>query len=79
MLFGYLNLRLALGLILFKLIAELFFFIPVLRFLRSPLHLPAFITLQFIYPYYVVAIGLLANVAGYRWKGRGYNSSKSPY
>lgn len=79
MLFGYLNLRLALGLILFKLIAELFFFIPVLRFLRSPLHLPAFITLQFIYPYYVVAIGLLANVAGYQWKGRGYNSSKSPY
>lgn len=78
-LFDYLDIQLGLSLLLIKALAEWLFFIPVLKLLRLPFNLPAFITLQFIYPYYVVAIGLLANVVGYQWKGRGYNSSKSPY
>ncbi|GCC51699.1 glycosyl transferase family 2 [Chryseotalea sanaruensis] len=79
MYFGYLNINLGLSLILIKAAVEWFFFIPVLRLLRLPINLAAFITLQFIYPYYVVTIGLLANVVGYQWKGRGYNSSKSAH
>jgi poly-beta-1,6-N-acetyl-D-glucosamine synthase len=78
-LFDYLDMQLGLSLLLIKALAEWLFFIPVLNWLRLPFNVPAFITLQFIYPYYVVAIGLLANVVGYQWKGRGYNSSKSPH
>lgn len=79
MLFGYLNINLGLTLLLIKALAEWLFFIPVLNLLRLHFNLPAFIALQFIYPYYVVAIGLLANVVNYQWKGRGYNSSKSAH
>jgi biofilm PGA synthesis N-glycosyltransferase PgaC len=79
MCFGYLSITLGLSLLLIKAVVEWFFFIPVLRLLRLPFNLAAFIALQFIYPYYVVAIGLLANVVGYQWKGRGYNSSKSAH
>lgn len=79
MLFDYLDVQLGLSLLLIKALAEWLFFLPVLNLLRLPFNLPAFIVLQFIYPYYVVAIGLLANVSAYQWKGRGYNSSKSPY
>ncbi len=78
-LFNYLDVQLGLSLLFIKALAEWLFFIPVLNLLRLPFNLPAFITLQFIYPYYVVGIGLLANVSAYQWKGRGYNSSKSPY
>jgi cellulose synthase/poly-beta-1,6-N-acetylglucosamine synthase-like glycosyltransferase len=79
MLAGYLDVSLFVGLFLVKAIGEYYFFVPVLRQLQVPFNLPAFITLQFIYPYYVTTIGLLANVVGYQWKGRGYKSSKYPY
>jgi poly-beta-1,6-N-acetyl-D-glucosamine synthase len=79
MLSGHLDVRLGIGLLIIKAVGEYYFFVPVLRQLHVPFNLPAFITLQFIYPYYVTTIGLLANVAGYQWKGRGYKSSKYPY
>jgi cellulose synthase/poly-beta-1,6-N-acetylglucosamine synthase-like glycosyltransferase len=79
MLSGYLDVWLGLSLCLVKAAGEYYFFAPVLRQLQVPFNLPAFVTLQFIYPYYVTTIGLLANVVGYQWKGRGYKSSKYPY
>lgn len=79
MLLGYISLKLGIALLILKAGAEWLFFIPVLRQLKQSFNLLAFTVLQFIYPYYVVGIGLLANVMGYRWKGRRYKSSKSPY
>lgn len=79
MLAGYLDAWLFVGLFLAKAVGEYYFFAPVLRQIQVPFNWPAFIILQFIYPYYVTTIGLLANVAGYQWKGRGYKSSKYPY
>lgn len=76
---GYLDAWLFVALFLAKAVGEYYFFAPVLRQIQVLFNLPAFITLQFIYPYYVTTIGLLANVAGYQWKGRGYKSSKYPY
>ncbi|HEX5169195.1 MAG TPA: glycosyltransferase [Cyclobacteriaceae bacterium] len=42
----------------------------VMRFLNSPWSWSAFIILQFIYPFYVVSIGVLANLKSPIWKGR---------
>ncbi len=74
---GWLSWPLGLALLTLKALGEAIFFLPVLRYLRINFYVPAFLFLQFIYPLYVVGIGLLANALGYRWKGRRYGSSQS--
>ncbi|MCB0487412.1 MAG: glycosyltransferase [Cyclobacteriaceae bacterium] len=68
--FNWLPVRLSIGLILTKLLFEMIVLIPVHRFTRANWHHVAFIVLQFVYPLYVLAIGLASMVSGYRWKGR---------
>jgi poly-beta-1,6-N-acetyl-D-glucosamine synthase len=45
------------------------------RFLKISLHPGVFLSLQLIYPLYVVYIGITANFFNYSWKGREYSHS----
>ncbi|MGE0590206.1 MAG: glycosyltransferase [Cyclobacteriaceae bacterium] len=68
--FNWLPLDLSIALILTKLVFELLVLFPVHRFTRVNWDSFAFLTLQFVYPLYVLSIGLASMVSGYRWKGR---------
>jgi cellulose synthase/poly-beta-1,6-N-acetylglucosamine synthase-like glycosyltransferase len=71
-LLGFLEGRVVLLLLGGKSLAEYLFFHPVVDKLKLPFPWLAFFVLQFIYPYYVVAVGLLANRGKYVWKGRTF-------
>lgn len=71
-LLGILSWRLGALLLISKALLEFSFFLPILRQLGISFSGPAFLSLQFIYPYYVVAVGLLANGRKYTWKGRTF-------
>lgn len=71
-LMGSLSWTLGTLLLISKALLEFSFFLPILRQLGISFSLPAFLSLQFIYPYYVVAVGLLANGRKYTWKGRTF-------
>lgn len=59
------------ALILFlRVVAEAWFLIPVCRFLKIQWRWDAFLVLQFIYPFYVVGIGLFSNLTTVKWKDR---------
>lgn len=70
--FGFLEGSVALLLVGGKAFAECLFFQHVVRTLKLSFPWIAFLILQFIYPYYVVAVGLLANRGTYAWKGRTF-------
>ncbi len=53
-----------------KIAADLLFLLPVFRFMKIKLRLIAFLGLQFLYPFYVIGVGLLAPWSSYRWKDR---------
>lgn len=53
-----------------KTLTEFLFLRSVCRFLRCRWNGLAFITLQFIYPFYVTGIGLFAHFIPQQWKGR---------
>lgn len=53
-----------------KLVAECMLLIPVCVFLGARWRWDAFIILQFIYPFYVVGIGLFSNLTAVKWKDR---------
>lgn len=55
-----------------KFFLEYLFIKPVTRELGVRFSWTAFLVLQFIYPYYVVSIALLANRRKYTWKGRTF-------
>lgn len=55
-----------------KVVGEFLFLYPVSHRLGVKFPWLAFGALQFIYPYYVVAVGLLANGSKYTWKGRTF-------
>ncbi|MEM7109585.1 MAG: glycosyltransferase [Bacteroidota bacterium] len=55
-----------------KLLLEVIYLRSVLRFLETKVIWIYFILLQIIYPFYVVYFAVVANLAGYRWKGRSY-------
>jgi biofilm PGA synthesis N-glycosyltransferase PgaC len=62
---------LAVGLLwIVKAALEFFFLFRVQKSLHQRFSIPAFITLQILYPVYVVVIGLLSQGIGYEWKGR---------
>lgn len=66
----WLSVEMSTGLTLTKLVFEMLLLVPVHRFTRVSWNSFAFITLQFVYPLYVLAIGLASMVSDYRWKGR---------
>jgi len=53
-----------------KLFVELVFLLPVCSYLTLRWRWTSFLTLQFIYSFYVVGIGILSQVLTTRWKGR---------
>ncbi len=63
---------LALAMMGSKVVGEFLFLYPVSQRLGVKFQWLAFGALQFIYPYYVVAVGLLANGSKYTWKGRTF-------
>lgn len=69
---GFLKVAFALLLLGSKALAECLFFQLVVRKLKLTFSWQAFFVLQFIYPYYVVAVGLLAVRGKYTWKGRTF-------
>lgn len=71
-LFGYMESNTSLLLLASKVFVEYLFFHPVIHKLKLSFSWLAFLLLQFIYPYYVVAVGLLANGGKYTWKGRTF-------
>lgn len=71
-LFGFLKGNTTLLLLGSKAFAECLFFAPAVHKLKLSFSWLAFLVLQFIYPYYVVAVGLLANRGKYTWKGRTF-------
>jgi poly-beta-1,6-N-acetyl-D-glucosamine synthase len=62
--------RILLIILLLKVTVELLFLLPVIRFLSNKFQLFPFIGLQFLYPFYVVFIGIFSQWRAYRWKGR---------
>lgn len=53
-----------------KVLADLFFLLPVFRFLKIRFRITTFVALQFLYPFYVVIIALFSQWKSSRWKGR---------
>jgi len=57
-----------------KVTLEFFFLRRISRFLGVSWSWSAFLLLQFIYPFYVVIIGLVSNFLSFEWKGRKLKS-----
>ncbi len=58
------------ALLIVRCVAEAWLLIPVCRFLKIKWRWDAFLVLQFIYPFYVVGIGLFSNFTAVTWKDR---------
>ncbi len=61
-------------LLIAKIVVEYIFLQQVSHFLSLRWSWPAFVLLQVLYPFYVVAIGLLSNFLSFSWKGRALKS-----
>ncbi|MEM6361470.1 MAG: glycosyltransferase [Bacteroidota bacterium] len=59
-------------LLFLKLVLELTYLKSVLMFLNTKVSWVYFILIQIIYPFYVVYFVVVANLVGYKWKGRSY-------
>jgi cellulose synthase/poly-beta-1,6-N-acetylglucosamine synthase-like glycosyltransferase len=59
-----------LSILFLKIIIDLLFLSTVCRSLKMKFHLIAFIALQFLYPVYVLYIGIFSQLRKYQWKGR---------
>lgn len=57
-------------LLLIKALAESLFLGQVCRFLKIKWNWLAFIVLQFVYPIYVISVGIVSNFVAYSWKDR---------
>jgi len=68
--FGTSSLAIFVILVWLKIIADLFFLVPVFRFLAIKFRLIPFVALQFLYPFYVVFISIFSPWKRNRWKGR---------
>ncbi len=55
-----------------KLLLEFIFLKKSTSFLQTKWSFTSFFTLQFLYPLYVVYVGIAANFISYRWKGNRY-------
>jgi hypothetical protein len=68
--FGHYDYKLSLAVVTGKVMTDLLFLLPVFRFMKMKFRLLPFLGLQFLYPFYVIFIGLLAPLTSYRWKDR---------
>ena len=75
-LFGQLDTRTVLVMIVGKLALEFIFLVEVSLFLKVKVRFSNFLFLQFIYPVYVVFVGIGSGFMPYVWKGRQVVSSK---
>jgi len=64
--------------LIWRMIVEAGYLYAITRFLGLPFRFTAFLALQFIYPFYVVSIGLFSWVMPYQWKGRVGQQALSP-
>lgn len=62
--------KLALGLFIVKVTADIFFLFPVSRFFNKRRQLIAFLLLQPVHIVYIISAGLLGFIGVYSWKGR---------
>jgi poly-beta-1,6-N-acetyl-D-glucosamine synthase len=72
MLVGVLAWSVGVSLLFGKALLEYVFFKPIVRQQSFTFPWPAFLSLQFIYPYYVVVVALKSVMYGYEWKGRRF-------
>ncbi|MEQ8303624.1 MAG: glycosyltransferase [Cyclobacteriaceae bacterium] len=70
MIVGRFNLWFGIALMGCKMLLESFFLLKVSNFLNALWSWPAFLFLQFSYPFYVIVVGILAQSGTYEWKGR---------
>jgi poly-beta-1,6-N-acetyl-D-glucosamine synthase len=71
---GWVDLSMALALLIIKAIAECFFLKYVARYLDVKWNWAAFTVLQVMYPFYVVGTAFVSNFSSYEWKGRKLKS-----
>jgi cellulose synthase/poly-beta-1,6-N-acetylglucosamine synthase-like glycosyltransferase len=64
------NSTVAIAMFLLKLIIDFLFLSSVCFHLKMKFNLPAFACLQFLYPVYVLYIGIFSQVKNHQWKGR---------
>ncbi len=74
MVLGPMDLQTGAFLLIAKVLVEYIFLQQITSFLFLRWSWPAFILLQVLYPFYVVAIGLLSNFLSFSWKGRSLKS-----
>ncbi|MBS1682692.1 MAG: glycosyltransferase [Bacteroidetes bacterium] len=73
MLIPFVFIHSALSLILIiKLLIDFIFIYSVSRFLKTRFKLLPYFVLQFVYPFYVLYIGIFSQYKTHRWKGRNY-------
>jgi poly-beta-1,6-N-acetyl-D-glucosamine synthase len=69
-LFADLSWKIAASLWVFKMFVEMIFLFPISSFLTAKWSWLSFFALQFVYPFYVVFIGIISQMKGYQWKNR---------
>lgn len=68
------DVRVALGLWVGKAALEYFFLRHISQILRLSWNWPAFLSLQVLYPFYILSIGVFSNFHAFEWKGRKLKS-----
>jgi len=58
------------SLLLLKVLVDFIFLKSVMNFLQKPISFLRFLTLEMIYPFYVVFFGIMTNFGKYEWKSR---------
>lgn len=54
----------------FRFIFDFIFIRSVMKFLKQPFSIFIFLLAEFIYPFYVIVLGIATNFGNYEWKGR---------
>ncbi len=68
------NYKVALFLSLLKIVSDLIFLLPVFTFMKIKFRILPFFGLQFLYPFYVLLVGVFSQFHRYRWKERKINT-----
>jgi poly-beta-1,6-N-acetyl-D-glucosamine synthase len=74
---GLVSIEVFLALVVVKILGEAYFLGMVTDFLKTKWNWLAFILLQFLYPFYVVFIGIVSQFQSFTWKGRLLKSIKT--
>jgi cellulose synthase/poly-beta-1,6-N-acetylglucosamine synthase-like glycosyltransferase len=74
---GLISIEVLLLLLVLKIAGEVIFLDQVTDFLKIRWNWLAFILLQFLYPFYVISIGIVSHFQHFKWKGRVLKSIKA--